>query len=274
MVTWDNYEEYLVMLADGELDATGQKELEEFMAIHPEVREELALFETVRFTPDATQVFENKESLLRSEPKGMVISLNQWIRYGAAAGMLALVAFGAMKWQQRQTGTTEVVANNDNKTGNITQVKVTDTPHDTVIEEQPIARNEQPKVQKLHKTVQQPAVQKSQVARQEKAAKTLFDETPVKLEITAVEKMELKPVYHETAQVKALPRVNINAPAPEPDHDALAWLPLDQERKQGFNEVKDALSARLEKAKEIRDNIRNTDMAVKLGKKELFVVRF
>lgn len=274
MVTWDNYEEYLVMLADGELDAAGQMELEEFMTLHPEVREELALFETVHLTPDTTQVFENKESLLRSEPKGMVINLNQWFRYGAAAGMLALVAFGATKWQQSQDNTTEV-ANNMNVNTNTPPVLITDTPVNTIVKEQPIAKQEKAPV-KQHHTVPHTTIQTVQVAAVKENTPMLpKDEAPLRLHLATAEKIQSEPLINElTAQVKELPKIQISEPAPEPDHEALAWLPLDQERKQGLSEVKDALSERLEKAKAIRDNIRNTDMAVKFGKKELFVVRF
>lgn len=278
MVNWENYEEYIVLLTDGELDDAGKKELEAFMQLHPEVREELAIYENLRLSPDETLVFENKESLLRKEPKS--IALNQWFRYGAAAGLIALVAFGLMKWQGNDAGNEVVVK--DKEIHTITPVaKATDTALPIPAQQEVIVKHERPKREapKPQERMVPVAPQKTEVVQEKKEKKVMEETIPARLEIVRPEKLATPEIAKETPVKIALPELplidNNNKPAPEPDHDELlAWLPVNEDRREGLNVVGEAIAERIERVKEIRNNIKNTDLAVKLGNKELFVVRF
>lgn len=90
MVTIDNYEEYLMMAADGELDAAGEAQLKAFLQQHPDLAAEAESWTSLRLQPDTAVVYEEKESLLRHQPKK--IALGWRIPLAAAASVaLALV---------------------------------------------------------------------------------------------------------------------------------------------------------------------------------------
>jgi anti-sigma factor RsiW len=60
-----NYEEYLLSAVDGELSGDEMVALEAFLQQHPHIREELALLESLRLTPDNTLSFDDKAQLYR-----------------------------------------------------------------------------------------------------------------------------------------------------------------------------------------------------------------
>lgn len=273
MVTLENYEEYIVLLVDGELDAAGQQELEAFMQLHPELREELALYENVRLTPDTTLVFENKESLLRKEPK--VIALNQWFRYSAAAGLALLIALGVMKWTGDDTNNNIAVTDTVEHT-NTSIAKNVDTAVSAPEQEEEVIAKEEEAPKKEKSVVPVVHTQKIEVANVKEERKRVQVDVPERLEIAAVNKLSAdrnKPSGHEAIVVPALPKTHEPAPI-QPEHEALAWLPISEDRREGLSMIGDAITARVEKVKEVRDNIKNTDLAVKLGKKEIFTIRF
>ncbi len=61
-----NYEEYLLLALDGELDAATESALLAFLDAHPELADEVAAFEAVKIpVPENAPVFEGKEMLLK-----------------------------------------------------------------------------------------------------------------------------------------------------------------------------------------------------------------
>ena len=268
MVTWDNYEEYLVMQADGELDAAGEKELEAFLLAHPELREEQAIYAKVKLVPDVTEMYGNREDLLRDEPKRRLIRFGNWRQYSAAAGILALVAFGLMKWggeEQKTIGkaedTTEYV--------NTPKVAVVDT----AVNEEKVAVQEEEATPLM--PVQQPKVQQVQVAVEKETSVRPTIALPERIATVETPQLAVAEPLRPKAELTDMPDLpQANEPAPEPYRDALAWLPVSDERKQGLNEIKQAVDRRVEQVKEICNSVKNTDLAVKLGKTELFTIRF
>jgi hypothetical protein len=95
MVTIENYEEYLMMAADGELDAAAQAALGFFLEEHPELVGEAAVWHSLRLQPDADVVFKEKEALLRREPKRIAVG---W-RVGLAVA--ASILFAVMLLSRR-----------------------------------------------------------------------------------------------------------------------------------------------------------------------------
>jgi len=100
MITWDNYEEYMMMHADGELRPDEEQELQAFINAHPQLKKELAAYELTRSTPDTTQGFTNKNSLLKPVPRKYIIAFPQWVKYSVAAGIAAIIFISLFKYQQ------------------------------------------------------------------------------------------------------------------------------------------------------------------------------
>jgi hypothetical protein len=84
----NNYEEWLVLYTDNELDEEQRRVVEAYAGHHPAVQHELALLLQTRLEPDAI-VFPDKNSLYRREEKTRRIG---WWKIAAAAVLLAAIA--------------------------------------------------------------------------------------------------------------------------------------------------------------------------------------
>ena len=63
----NNYEEFFMLYADGELSAADKQMVEAFVAANPDMAQELDLFTQFKLTPDASIVYADKASLLKGE---------------------------------------------------------------------------------------------------------------------------------------------------------------------------------------------------------------
>jgi hypothetical protein len=85
-VNHGDYEEWLVLYMDNELNSTQKIAVEQFMANHPAAKEELALLQRTRLQPEQI-IFADKKSLFRKEEKVRAIPLRWW-RIAAAAVLI------------------------------------------------------------------------------------------------------------------------------------------------------------------------------------------
>ena len=109
MMSWDNYEEYMLLHADGELQPAEEQELMAFVQTHPELKKELELYSAARLAPDATMAYAHKDALLRPEPAKRIIALPTWSRYAIAAGVAALLLIPFFKYGDgNKTSTAEL----------------------------------------------------------------------------------------------------------------------------------------------------------------------
>ncbi len=83
----ENYEERFVDYIEGLLDASEMKEVEAFVAQHPELEEDFKLFCSTKLEPDTVVVYTKKESLMR--PATTIRPL--FVRIGAVAACVALL---------------------------------------------------------------------------------------------------------------------------------------------------------------------------------------
>lgn len=60
-----NYEEFFLLYVDNELSSEDRRMVEDFVQLHPDLKEELELLSQFRFTPDDDVIFDNKEELLK-----------------------------------------------------------------------------------------------------------------------------------------------------------------------------------------------------------------
>lgn len=86
----ENFESRLLSYMDGELGPQAARDLESFMDAHPQLRQELAVWEKTRLEPDLSVRFENKSVLYRHTARTVRMRPAYW---WAAAAMLAGALF-------------------------------------------------------------------------------------------------------------------------------------------------------------------------------------
>jgi hypothetical protein len=95
MINKSNYEAFALDYLEGNLSATDRQAMEDFLAKHPTIAEEvMMLADMVTIVPDESIVFENKAALLKQEDSAKVVAMYRrtWFRVAvAAAAMLLLV---------------------------------------------------------------------------------------------------------------------------------------------------------------------------------------
>lgn len=89
-----DYEALMLGYIDGELTAEEETALQTYLQQHPAARQELALFQATRLTPDTSIVFKDKASLYRSSKRRV---LPMYRRMGWVAAAAAVVA-GLLIW--------------------------------------------------------------------------------------------------------------------------------------------------------------------------------
>lgn len=271
MVTWENYEEFILLYVDGELNEGEKQELLEFAKMHPEVQEEVKAYEAVVLKPDTSEVYPAKETLLKPVPAGKVISLNRWWAYGAAAGVLLLVG--------------------------IMTARLINQPADPIATQPALAVKEEVKKTEPKQTVseevsQSPAIKKP--ANHQESSPSVAKKSSVHSntdhfvkEEAAFQKMApiastIKPGLPE--MVANTPEQIATEPVRLPEAEAepgarkkegfIAWLPVNEEKKEGLRNLKDNVDNRLDQARKLKENLKETEFALKLGSKELFVINF
>ncbi len=95
-ITTDNYEYYFYQYAEGQLTETERIEVEAFLQQHPDLADELSLYDPGLKLEPATVAFPDKESLLRHKPVLMPI----W-RWAAVACVAALLLVGVWQFTER-----------------------------------------------------------------------------------------------------------------------------------------------------------------------------
>ena len=83
----ENYEERFVDYMEGQLDATEMKEMEAFVAQHPELKEDFMLFCSSKLEPDKAIVFTKKESLMKTK----TVMIPMFVKVVSMAASIALL---------------------------------------------------------------------------------------------------------------------------------------------------------------------------------------
>ncbi len=107
MISLENYEEYMILHADGELQPAEEQELMAFLDIYPEMKNEMIAYGLTHLSPDENIIYAEKESLLKKEPKRTII-FPQWRKYAIAAGIAALICISFFTYRAINSDTVEI----------------------------------------------------------------------------------------------------------------------------------------------------------------------
>ena len=91
-----SYEEFFLLYADGELNESEKKAVEEFINVNPDLAGEFSLIQETVMQPDASIIFENKELLFKDEEEERKVIYMRWFRIAAA--VVILIAFSVIGW--------------------------------------------------------------------------------------------------------------------------------------------------------------------------------
>ncbi|HEX7845242.1 MAG TPA: hypothetical protein VF476_05520 [Chitinophagaceae bacterium] len=192
-ISMTNYEEWLVMYMDEELDAEGKIGVEKFAAANPQVQEELNLFVKTKLQPEAV-LFPNKESLYRREEK--VRRIPAWWRIAAAAALILAVSTTAI-----------VTLNNKPKAGDVDLAKNDSTVPQTTKPATELATNSKDQVE--------PAKDNAPIAQPDKIANAASLAVNDIRNTASKKKQTDQPVVKEEELVAAKTPGNNNLPLPD-----------------------------------------------------------
>lgn len=281
MVNLENYEEYMMMYADGELNEAETKALMDFVAANPELAKELEAYTATKLVPDTTMVYANKDQLMKAPPAGgRTIGMRTWWMYAAAAAVL-LFAVTIFR-QGGDTTDSPVVANNTPATTQPTQTPVIENktekdsnreelhsnPVSPVNHENNIA-NAKSKKQKVKTIIEEQPKEEIQIAKEEKT---------IPAPQRPAYKPENEPVQQVIAQQTEKPNKveetnetteELNQPQKQ-RRRLIDFLPISKNKKEGASMIASAVTKRVEN---VTDNLKDTDIKFKIGNKEIFVVK-
>lgn len=277
-VTMGNWEEYAILRADGELDAAGQAALEAFLGMHPELAEEAQLFDAIRLEPDETLVFAGKESLLKPEPR--VIRLDTRRVMWAAAASIALLIGATMLLRSdgdAGTGASGSLVASRVKLNTFTNRVITPQASTPVVEKGTGSNtaSAQPAIAKRAPSpasnVPVPAITPQHTAVPEVNVAAVSPLSTANSRLLAVGVAEKTKVELTDAVPVEFPPVQN---AQKGESGLLARLAPDADRLQLVNDLRDKASERLTALRSTREKLRNTDVTVSVGNRDLFTLHF
>ncbi|OSZ82326.1 hypothetical protein CAP35_03400 [Chitinophagaceae bacterium IBVUCB1] len=289
MVNKDNYEEYMMMYADGELNEAETTALLQYVDAHPALRKELEAYAAAKLVPDTTIVYADKEQLLKTAPaKGRTVGMQRWWMYAAAA---AVLLFAVTLIRQSNTTDSPVVADvsSKQKVESRKSVAKIQSPKSKVQSPEskvqiPIAKSQsqkarvqipKPKYQSPNTKTQNPNTNNEYVPTETVIAKE--KETVPVVQQPAYEPVKEEAVVAQHTEQATTIEANTSAPEEtiynEPQKQKrrlLDMLPISKQKKEGAGMIANAITKRIES---VTGNLKDTDVKLKIGNKEIFIVK-
>ena len=145
VINLNNYEEYLISYIDNELSDSERIEFFKFANAHPQVKDELAIYQQTKLQPEEEIVFENKQVLYRKEEKVKVITM-QWWKIAIAAAVILAAGITTIKVINNDKPTIEplvaTATDKTNKNKNVEKANAdTNKEKDTQVKEEQTAQD-------------------------------------------------------------------------------------------------------------------------------------
>jgi len=278
MITWKNYEEYMMMHADGELTPAEEQELMSFLFEHPELQAELTAFSMSKMTPDNELVFAGKEQLLKPAGVRKIVAFPAWQRYAVAAGVAAILFFSYLKFSTDPTDNTPAVAQAQpaqpaatlpakSQPAPVNQPATNTTQPNSDLKLAIVTKKEKPVKHPSARTKQLDYPQPEAVAATQPAPETINRIIPAEM------------VAYINRQNIPVPTVTNVPPAAiynyEDNEDTrgalLVKIPIDELRQKGKENVATAIAMGYDKINAIKQEIEESSISLKIEKRKLIV---
>ena len=263
MVNMDNYEEYMMLYADKELNEAEEKALLAFVAKHPELGTELKAYTATQLQPDNAIVFGEKDTLLKKPAKRIALLYN-WKFYATAA--CALLLFGTFFFQTDNTTTPHTPI--AQKTETIAPV--------TPVEDTPVEQTQKKLYSKQPvKTIAMETEKAKPVSQpKEKFEEVVPHQQEELMVLNTLEGISDFEVRSQPITISEVAVPNFEKPVVEPmtDSKLVVSTPLNGASK-GWKQIENIVNDKLVAAKQVKEKIEDTEVRFLIGKKELFTVR-
>lgn len=284
MINLENYEEYLILYVDDELDDDAIKALMAFLEQHPNLKKELELYQRTKLPLETAIMLSGKQDLQKNESKK--IAIQPWWRYYAAAAALLLIVFTAYKWMNKTTDNTiqnelDIVKNDTANT--ITQPIINEPESDT-IPKQVIVQNTQSihtKPLHQHSTSVAPINTSQHTTKPTKAEEKIQSSTENPVPENPIVFVKEEESKTEEVIVEPIKNVIPNKPLQTPvakekkfKKGLLAKLFINAEKQEGLEHLKNQVEEKVATVKSLNENLKNTSVEFKIGNKELLVLNF
>ncbi len=297
MVNMENYEEYMLLYADRELNPEQEQALLAFVQQHPELKAELAAYAATRLQPDEELVFTGKDALIKTEPGGRTMWLGGWKAYAAAASVILFIVLFSINRHSMEELQPVVVKNET-----ITPPVTTAQSENTSFVDKPQSQAGNNADEKAAKPASPLGVKGKELHSKQPvntvAVKTILPvakEQPVReqqeIEQTTApgphiaEEVVAKSVTKDTAEHVAEAITPQKKTITEHQETQVTPKPADKknnfiaavlgEKPAGLEVLQEEVNEKITAAKTIKEQIKNTDaeLSFRIGKKELFTVR-
>lgn len=299
MITMDNYEEYMIMHADGELQPHEEQALMEFLAANPQLQGEMDIYSSICLVPDTAVVFEGKEKLLKPVAAPKIIPM-PWYRsnYAVAAGVAAVVVLAAaLMLRSNNAGT---IAESNQLAANVPAANQTvnsKTPQATGAQPTNNTATSTPDAVENTKQTSNSAVQPAATVKQNNyiAAHTAAPKhghsdngnatttnnqgqnlaTTKSIDLVEMKQGGYKALPVEAAKTGSMDMASVDMPAIETAaEEKETWfdkLPIDERKKKNLSNVATAIASGCEKISTLKDNAGKFGFSMRVEKKNLIV---
>ncbi|MFA6060101.1 MAG: hypothetical protein WC756_18000 [Taibaiella sp.] len=264
----ENIEEYLLLLADKELDEAEENEVMAFVEKHVAYKPMLEAYLATRLDSTESFIFPDKESLLKPEPMVLPLRKTNVKPLKLVAAVAVLLGMGVAITLMF---TTDPPANHNkgvvakNSVIKNTVVPPIKTTKDTTAVFAQVSKqsnviginNKQPKAvnSNVHNTVAYTAPVKQK------------EKVPVQLASASVNEIAVDAAI----QPQAIAMINETASPEREDSVLPEWLPVSNENLQGVNDLVAHIQTLKERIQEKAQTLKNTAFVIRLGDKQISI---